>query len=209
MEFAGAHGEADASILSRLIAPFAGAEALAIAQRLMDRFRTLSDLFGAQPDDVREAVSGRADIAAKIALFSELVARTSRGRPSSPHCFHTPEDVINAVAADMLKRRCETLRVLFLGGDNRLLSDDIMAEGSVSSLVFHPREIIRRALEVDASAMIMVHNHPSASPMPSAEDIRATQQTGHLSAALDIRLHDHLVISSQGWRSMRADGHVL
>ncbi len=179
-----------------------------MAHRLLSRFGGLAGLFRRQDGELNEAVGQRPDILHQLRLLGELVGETLRGRAEQQALFPTPETVIDFVRFDMLGRRRETLRVFYLDASNHLLSDDIMAEGSVASLTFHPREIIRRALEVDASAMIMVHNHPCASPQPSQEDIRATRTTAALAAQMDIRLHDHLVVARRGWSSMRAGGHV-
>jgi DNA repair protein RadC len=180
-----------------------------MAHGLLSRFGGLAGLFSGQDGELAEAVGQRPDILHQLRLLGDLVGETLRGRAEQQQVlFPTPETVIDFVRFDMLGRRRETLRVFYLDSGNHLLSDDIMAEGSVASLTFYPREIIRRALEVDASAMIMVHNHPCASPQPSLEDIRATRTTAALAAQMDIRLHDHLVVARRGWSSMRADGHV-
>lgn len=204
----GQNSARESEILSRLLGPFAGEQAPELAESLLTRFDGLAGLFCGRDGDLAEAVGHRPEILHQLRLLEDLVGETLRGRAERQALFPTPESVIDFVRFDMLGRRRETLRIFFLDSDNHLLSDDIMAEGSVASLTFHPREIIRRALEVDASAMIMVHNHPCASPQPSSEDIRATRTTAALAAQMDIRLHDHLVVARRGWCSMRADGHV-
>lgn len=194
--------------MTRLLAPFAGGEAAVIARRLLARFGNLAALFHATPADVSLAAGKRPDIACKVGLLGELVRETLVSRTRGLSLFPTPEAVLDYLGFDMAERRVETLRVLFLDSAHRLLSDEIVAEGSIASLHFSPREIIRRALAVDATAMIMVHNHPCAPAIPSEEDVRATQETAALSKQLDIALLDHLIVARCGWRSMRADGHV-
>jgi DNA repair protein RadC len=101
-----------------------------------------------------------------------------------------------------------TLRVLFLDAANRLIADEQVAQGTVSSLCFHPREVIRQAIACDASAMILVHNHPRGLAEPSPEDIDSTEALAGLSHELGIILHDHLILAEAGWFSMRQSGHV-
>lgn len=90
----------------------------------------------------------------------------------------------------------ETLRILFLGGNRRLIADEQMQSGSRAQLTLYPRTIFRRALELEASALILVHNHPSGDPNPSAEDVRATQKLDELGRALGIEIVDHIIVTS-------------
>jgi DNA repair protein RadC len=198
----------DAEILARLIAPLAGAEARDRAHRLLAQFGGLARLFQAPEAALQAASRDRPDIAFIVGLLSRLVDRATGVQGKLGAILSSPESVLHYLGREMERLRVETLRVLFLDGDNRLLADDVMAQGSVRTLTFHPREIIRRALECDATGMILVHNHPAAAPVASAEDIRATRLTAELAGHLDLTLHDHLVIGRTGWSSMRADGHV-
>jgi DNA repair protein RadC len=191
-----------------LLAPFAGQQANRMAQQLLGRFGGLSGLFHAEANAIEGLIGRRPDIALQLTLLGDLVRETLRDRAHGMTVFPTPQAVLDFVRFDMLGRRRETLRILYLDGGNHLLSDDIIAEGTVSSLTFHPREVLRRAIEVNASAMILVHNHPSSPPHASAEDIAATQCTARLAAELGIILHDHLIIARGGWCSLRAEGHV-
>jgi DNA repair protein RadC len=100
----------------------------------------------------------------------------------------------------------ERLRVLFLNSGNRLLHDDTIAEGSVSETPVYPREIMRRALDVGATALILVHNHPSGDPTPSQGDIEATRQIAEAGRTFDICIHDHVIVARSGWSSFRALG---
>ena len=110
---------------------------------------------------------------------------------------------ISYLLADMKKRRVETFRVLFLDTHNRLLADETMWTGSVREVQIHPREVVRRALELDSSAIILAHNHPSYSHNPSPADLETTEHIISCAASLDIIVHDHLIISRRGFHSMR------
>jgi DNA repair protein RadC len=116
--------------------------------------------------------------------------------------------VLDYLFAAMAHEPVEQLRVLYLNTRNRLLLDETMAEGSVNIAPIYPREIVRRSLEVGATALILAHNHPSGDPKPSDEDVRVTRLVAAAAGALDIRLHDHVIVARSGWFSLRAEGYL-
>ena len=116
--------------------------------------------------------------------------------------------VMDYLFAAMAHEPVEQLRVLYLNTRNRLLLDETVAAGSVNVAPIYPREIVRRSLEVGATALILAHNHPSGDPKPSREDIRVTRLVAAASGALDIRLHDHVIVARSGWISFRAEGYL-
>ena len=125
--------------------------------------------------------------------------------------FNTPvitnsHALIDYLFADMAHLPAERLRVLFLNSKNRLLCDEVMGEGSINETPIYPREIMRRSLEVGATALILAHNHPSGDPQPSKSDLCATNRIVEAGNALDIRVHDHVVLAAGGWTSFRSLG---
>ncbi len=100
----------------------------------------------------------------------------------------------------------ESFRVLFLDRKNALIADEEIARGTVDHVPVYPREVVKRALAHDASALILVHNHPSGDPTPSDADIAMTRQVAEAAASLSITLHDHIIVGADGERSFRADG---
>lgn len=110
--------------------------------------------------------------------------------------------------AAMAHQPVEQLRVLYLNTRNRLLCDEMVVEGSINITPVYPREIMRRSLEVGATALILAHNHPSGDPQPSDEDIRVTRMIAAAGEALDIKLHDHVIVARSGWISLRAAGYL-
>jgi len=116
--------------------------------------------------------------------------------------------VMDYLFAAMAHEPVEQLRVLFLNTRNRLLLDETVIEGSVNIAPIYPREIVRRSLEIGATALILAHNHPSGDPKPSGEDIRVTRLIAAAGKALDIRLHDHVIVARSGWISLRAAGYL-
>jgi DNA repair protein RadC len=116
--------------------------------------------------------------------------------------------VMDYLFAAMAHEPVEQLRILYLNTRNHLLLDETVIEGSVNIAPIYPREIVRRALEVGATALILAHNHPSGDPRPSSEDIRVTRLVAAAGEALDIKLHDHVIVARSGWISFRAAGYL-
>lgn len=114
--------------------------------------------------------------------------------------------VIDYLFATLAHEPVEQLRVLYLNTKNRLLKDETVVEGSINVAPIYPREIMRRALELGATALILAHNHPSGDPKPSNDDVRVTRLVASAAAALDIRLHDHVVVARSGWVSFSTAG---
>ncbi len=120
----------------------------------------------------------------------------------------TSEAVAAYLFAAMAHEPAEQLRVLYLNTRNRLLRDETVIEGSINIAPIYPREIVKRALEVGATALILAHNHPSGDPTPSREDVRVTRMVAAAAEALDIKLHDHVIVARSGWISLRAAGYL-
>lgn len=114
--------------------------------------------------------------------------------------------LIAYLSAELAHMPTERLRILFLNARNRVLRDETFAHGCVSEIPIYPREIMRRSLEVGATALILAHNHPSGDPSPSKGDIDATRRIVAAGRPLDIVVHDHVIVARSGWRSLRALG---
>jgi len=112
---------------------------------------------------------------------------------------------LNAVLA---RERIEQFRILFLDAKNRLIADEAQAKGTVNHTPVYPREVVRRALELQATALILVHNHPSGDPSPSRADVDMTREIGQAATMLGIVLHDHLIIGNGRHYSFRREGHL-
>ena len=108
----------------------------------------------------------------------------------------------------MARERIEQFRVLFLDRRNRLLADEAQARGTVDHTPVYPREVVKRALELHATALILVHNHPSGDPQPSADDIAMTREVARAASALSIVLHDHLIVGNGRLYSFRREGLI-
>jgi DNA repair protein RadC len=110
------------------------------------------------------------------------------------------------LGAELSRERVEQFRVLFLDNRNRLLADEAQQRGTVNHTPVYPREVAKRALELHATALILVHNHPSGDPTPSRDDIAMTEQIRTAAAALSIVLHDHIIVGNGRWLSFRKEG---
>ena len=114
--------------------------------------------------------------------------------------------LVNYITASYSRDNVEIFRVLFLNPCNRLLADEIIARGTVNHVFPYPREILKRAIELNATALILIHNHPSGDPTPSKEDIESTMLLITLTSALSIYVHDHIIISQYSMQSFRRLG---
>jgi DNA repair protein RadC len=110
------------------------------------------------------------------------------------------------LTAALAREKVEQFRVLFLDPKNRLIADEVQARGTVNHTPVYPREVIKRSLELHATALILVHNHPSGDPTPSRADIELTQEVKQAAAIMSITLHDHVIIGNGKWLSFRREG---
>jgi DNA repair protein RadC len=178
----------------------------AIARALMARYGSFAAAIAAAPQGLRGVDGlGEAGIAAlKLAQAAALRLLRAEviGRPVLSN-WDRLMDYLNAVLA---RERVEQFRVLFLDNRNRLVSDEAQARGTVNHTPVYPREVVKRALELQASALILVHNHPSGDPSPSSDDIAMTREVKQAATALSIVLHDHVIVGNGRWLSFRQEG---
>ena len=195
----------DQEILAELIAPIVFERADSISHDLIRNFGSLPRVLAGIEDGHAETKlpSG---VVVHLHALKRLISRLLRRDVSHDPILSTTNELLAYLHNEMSCLDRETLRVLFLDSGNRLISEKIMWEGTVSSVQCHPREIICAALQRRASALILVHNHPSGDPSPSLADITVTRELGHAASYLGIALHDHIVIGAGGHISMRAEG---
>ena len=156
----------------------------------------------------RRIVGNDAGLLAWLATLRSAMLHALRREALHGPVLGDSRSVIDYLFAAMAHEPVEQLRVLYLNTRNRLLLDETVAEGSVNVAPVYPREIVKRALEVGATALILAHNHPSGDPRPSGEDVRITRLVATAADALDIRLHDHVIVARSGWTSLRAAGYL-
>ena len=176
------------------------------AKRLMARFGSFARAVSAPEADLR-AVEGIGDSAIAAlrmvqAAAIKLLAEEVRDQP----VLNNWDRLIAYLSAALSREPVEQFRVLFLDSKNRLLADEAQAKGTVNHTPVYPREVIKRALETGATALILVHNHPSGDPTPSRADIEMTAEIKSGAATLGITVHDHLIIGNGRHLSFRREG---
>ena len=177
-----------------------------LAKALIAQFGSYSDLLFASPSEIKQ-VPGAGD-ATVVALKSVQAAaiRLARTQVVSKPILSSWMQLIDYCYIAMAREKREQFRVLFLDKKNVLITDEVQQTGTVDHTPVYPREIIKRALELDASAVIVVHNHPSGDPTPSREDIDMTKEIREAGERIGIVLHDHLIIGKKGHASFKSLG---
>jgi DNA repair protein RadC len=177
-----------------------------IARAALKRFGSLSAL-AAQPVHLLKEIPGIGDASAHdIRLFGAMMQHATRADiPASASLLGSWDKLLAYCRATLAHEAREQFRILFLNKKNALIADEVQQVGTVDHTPVYPREVIRRALELSASAIILVHNHPSGDPTPSAADVEMTHRIKATAEALDIRVHDHLIFGRNGYVSLRSE----
>lgn len=179
-----------------------------IARALLTRFGDLGQVLAAPvPELLRVEGVGEAGAAA-LAIVRAAALRLLRADAGRRTVLADWDALLAYLRAALAHERVEQVRVLFLDNRNRLIADEQIARGTVNHAPVYPREIARRALELHATSVILVHNHPAGDPTPSRDDIEMTRQVRAALEVLRIALHDHLVVASSGTLSFRARGLI-
>jgi DNA repair protein RadC len=177
-----------------------------LAKKLLAKFHGLAGVMGAEARDLQE-VEGISENTAVLLKAVHLAAqRMLKEEVSRGPVLSSWQKLIDYCTLAMAEEKREQFRVLFLNRKNQLLADEVQQTGTVDHAPVYPREILRRALELGSTALILVHNHPSGDPSPSDSDIAMTAEIARAAAALDIVVHDHLVIARSGHASFKALG---
>lgn len=177
-----------------------------VAKDLLARFGSFAGVVSATPGELASVEGmGEASVAALkvIRAAAERLAREEvLGRP----VIGSWDRLLDYCRVAMAREKVEQFRLLFLDRRNALIADEVQQRGTVDHTPVYPREVIKRALELDATALILVHNHPSGDPAPSRADIDMTREIVAAGRPLGIEIHDHLVIGRTGHVSFRAGG---
>jgi DNA repair protein RadC len=177
-----------------------------IAARLLEQFGTFGRVLAASPDELRRVPGVNASRIAKMRLIRDAALHLARAEVSDRPIINNYERLMDYLQIMLAHTPVEVFRVLFLDSHNRLLADKKLSEGTVNHVQVYPREVTRRALELNATALILVHNHPSGDPTPSGEDLSMTGDIRRAVEPLGITIHDHLIIGNGRWTSLRREG---
>ncbi|MEO1553681.1 MAG: DNA repair protein RadC [Pseudomonadota bacterium] len=179
-----------------------------VAKALLRRFGSLSGVLAADARALQSMDGIGEIVAAYLQATQEIGIRAAREAIESRPIISSWTALLAYVRQQLQHEPREQFRVLFLDRKNQLMADEMMGQGTVDHAPVYPREIARRALELSASAIILVHNHPSGDPTPSQSDIDITREIIDALAPFEIRVHDHLIAAKRGVTSFKSDGLI-
>lgn len=178
----------------------------ALARALLARFGSLAAAIAATPAELR-GIEGLGDAgAAALKTVQAAALRLVRADIVDRPVLTNWDRLMEYLNAVMARERVEQFRVLFLDSRNRLLADEPQGRGTVNHTPVYPREVVKRALELHATALILVHNHPSGDPTPSRADIDTTREIAEAARTMAVALHDHVIVGNGRWLSLRQEG---
>jgi len=174
-----------------------------IAKALIKRFGTFSEALNA-PDELLHEVSGVGDVViGELRLIRASALRLMQSDVMDKPVLSSWTVLIDYCRSAMAYSTIEQFRILFLDKKNKLIADEVQQEGTVDHTPVYIREIVKRALELSATAIILVHNHPSGDPTPSPGDIDMTRQIVNAAKPLGITVHDHIIVGREGHASLK------
>jgi DNA repair protein RadC len=179
-----------------------------LARRLIDSFGDLNGVLSAPAPRLARIPGVGEAVICELKIAEAAAHRMARARVMQRHVISSWDAVLDYCHTVMAHRDVEQFRILFLDRKNVLIADEEQARGTVDHVPVYPREVVKRALELNASALILVHNHPSGDPTPSQADIEMTRQIERAAEALGLIVHDHLVIGRSRELSFRASGLI-
>lgn len=179
-----------------------------LAKQLIARFGSFAEVLSAPPDRLMEVKGVGEAVATEIKIVHAAAMRLLRGKVADRAVLSSWSAILDYMRAAMAFGGTEQFRILFLDKKNQLIADEVQQEGTVDHTPVYPREVIKRALELGASAIVLVHNHPSGDPTPSLADIEMTRKIVDAGERLNIIIHDHLIVGRKGHFSFRTNGLI-
>lgn len=179
-----------------------------IARSLLQRFGSLAAVFNADRTALADHPGMGETSAAALKVVGIAARRLARSQIQDQPLLGSWQALIDYLAIDMAHLNVERVRVLYLNAQNRLIRDEHVGDGSLDEAAIHPREVIKRALELGAAAIILVHNHPSGNPEPSRADIQITNRIAEAGRLLGVTVHDHIIVGRSGHVSLRSKGVI-
>jgi DNA repair protein RadC len=190
--------------LLNLVVP-SGAE---VAGRAVARFGSFAAVLAAPEIELRKLPGLGTHSIAAIKLLQAAALRLSRAAIMDHPLLDGSDRLINYLTAVLARESIEHFRILFLDGEGRLRADEAQARGTVNHTPVYPREVVRRALELQAASIILVHNHPSGDPSPSQDDIEMTTMIEEAAEVVGLEIHDHIIVGNGRWLSFRSEGFL-
>nr|WP_282571842.1 DNA repair protein RadC [Roseomonas acroporae] len=197
----------DGELLALLLANAApGRDVRPLAAALLARFGSFAAVLAAPLQELRGIPGIEIHALAAIRLTHEAALRLARSEVMRQTVLDHWDALMRYLNAALARERIEQFRILFLDAESRLLADEAQARGTVNHTPVYPREVVRRALELRATALILVHNHPSGDPTPSQADLDMTAEVRDAAALLGIVVQDHVIVGNGRWLSFRTEG---
>jgi DNA repair protein RadC len=179
-----------------------------IARDLLKRYGSLAGVLNADPQALAAHSQMGEASAAALKIVALAARRLARSKVQEKPLLGSWQALLDYLHIDMAHLTVERVRVLYLNAQNRLIHDEHVGDGSIDEAAIHPREVIRRGLDLGAAALILVHNHPSGSPEPSRADIQITNRIAEAGRLLGIVVHDHVIVGREGHVSLKAKGLI-
>jgi len=175
-----------------------------LAKRLLSKFGSLAEVISASKERLAEVDGVGEAVISQLKIVEAAAHRFARGQVKGREVLSSWSGVLDYCRTAMALGEREELRVLFLDKRNRLIEEERQQVGTVDHTPVYPREVVRRALELSATAVILVHNHPSGDPTPSRADVEMTQAIIAVARPLGISVHDHIIVGKDGHASLKA-----
>lgn len=177
-----------------------------LGRKLLDTFGSFNGVITASRADLLRVDGVGLCLVTELKLIEAAAQRMLRNRVINKPVLSSWQALLDYCQTAMAHRNTEQFRILFLDRKNLLIADEPQAEGTVDHVPVYPREVVKRALELNASAIILVHNHPSGDPTPSESDIAMTRQIAEAAEIMGVTVHDHLVVGKGDSFSFRSNG---
>jgi DNA repair protein RadC len=206
LEKVGAENFTDAELLEALLhVVIPRRDTKPLAKDLLKRFGSIGAILAAPKTELKDFKGLGETTIANLKVIRAAAQRLTRDTiETDKPILSSWQSLIDYCKTQMAHERIEQFRVLFLDKKNRLIADEVQQRGTIDHTPVYPREVIKRTLELSATALILVHNHPSGDPSPSSADVQMTRQITDIARPLGILLHDHIIIGRNGHASLKA-----
>jgi DNA repair protein RadC len=174
-----------------------------LAKELIKRFGTFAEVLAAPPGRLMEVAGMRDTVVSDLKIVEAAARRLAKGEVARRPILSSWASVLDYCRTAMAFMDKEQFRLLFLDKRNALIADEVQQSGTIDHTPVYPREVVKRALELSASALILVHNHPSGDPTPSPADIKMTREIIDVAKPLGIAVHDHIIVGRDGHASLK------
>ncbi len=174
-----------------------------LAKALIAKFGSFAEVISAPENRLREVKGIGEQAVIDLKIVQAAASRLARGRVKGKTVLSSWSAVLDYCRTAMAFEDKEQFRILFLDKRNQLIADEVQQRGTVDHAPVYPREVVKRALELSATAIILVHNHPSGDPTPSSADIHMTQSILDIAKPLGISVHDHIIVGKDGHASLK------